>query len=307
MKVGMRKPSIKKSIKARTTVRAKRAVKKAVTPGYGKKGMGWLKDPKRAAYNKVYSKTTVGVSDLIKTPTAKSSKNPQVKNDNQDVHTRQNFQTHTSVLSGLSVVIRLIAAILVISGFIALFIVFSIGVVGIISGVILWNISGIYLNKFYSISSNNNNEYALKNTTPDETVLEGSNFDNYEKEFMPVWNKYYPGMQKIETDWSTLYNSKNYTGDASYIFETSCRKNILLYKQMFDISRKYKQENPPSAPAYKRLAMLYERRGDFEKAISVCKEALSIGVNTDDTSKRLGRLIKKAGRTPTDEELALLK
>lgn len=47
MKMGMRKPSIKKSFKARTTGKAKRAIKKAVIPGYGKKGMGWVKDPKR--------------------------------------------------------------------------------------------------------------------------------------------------------------------------------------------------------------------------------------------------------------------
>lgn len=38
MKFGMRKPSIKKSISARTTGRAKRAIKKALIPGYGKKG-----------------------------------------------------------------------------------------------------------------------------------------------------------------------------------------------------------------------------------------------------------------------------
>ena len=43
MKFGVRKPSIKKSFKARTTGKAKRAVKKAVIPGYGKKGMGWIK------------------------------------------------------------------------------------------------------------------------------------------------------------------------------------------------------------------------------------------------------------------------
>lgn len=66
MKTGIRKPSIKKSIKARTTGKAKRAIKKAVIPGYGKKGMGWVKNPKKAAYNKVYRKTSVGLFDLIK-------------------------------------------------------------------------------------------------------------------------------------------------------------------------------------------------------------------------------------------------
>lgn len=66
MRFGMRKPSIKKSIKARTTGKVKRAVKKAVIPGYGKKGMGWIKNPKRAAYNKVYHKTTFSLWDLFK-------------------------------------------------------------------------------------------------------------------------------------------------------------------------------------------------------------------------------------------------
>lgn len=66
MKVGMRKPSLKKSIKARTTAKAKRAVKKALIPGYGKKGMGWVHDPKKALYNKVYRKTTFSVKDLFK-------------------------------------------------------------------------------------------------------------------------------------------------------------------------------------------------------------------------------------------------
>lgn len=62
----MRKPSIKKSISARTTGRAKRAIKKSILPGYGRKGMGWLRDPKKAAYNKVYKKTTFSIFDLFK-------------------------------------------------------------------------------------------------------------------------------------------------------------------------------------------------------------------------------------------------
>ena len=37
MKVRFRKPSLKKSLKARTTAKWKRQAKKAVIPGYGKK------------------------------------------------------------------------------------------------------------------------------------------------------------------------------------------------------------------------------------------------------------------------------
>lgn len=66
MKFGMRKPSIKKSFSARTTGKAKRAVKKAVVPGYGKKGMGYVKNPKRAIYNKVYKKTSFSIFNWFK-------------------------------------------------------------------------------------------------------------------------------------------------------------------------------------------------------------------------------------------------
>ena len=66
MKFGLRTPSLKKSIKARTTGRAKRAIKKALIPGYGKKGAGWFKNPKKAAYNKIYKKTSFSFWDLFK-------------------------------------------------------------------------------------------------------------------------------------------------------------------------------------------------------------------------------------------------
>ena len=66
MKFGMRKPSLKKSIAARTTGRAKRALKRLLIPGYGKKGMGWLRNPKKALYNKIYRRTTFSLRDLFK-------------------------------------------------------------------------------------------------------------------------------------------------------------------------------------------------------------------------------------------------
>lgn len=59
MKIGVRTPSLKKSFKARTTGRLNRTLKKSVNPLYGKKGMGYIKNPERAIYNKVYHKVTV--------------------------------------------------------------------------------------------------------------------------------------------------------------------------------------------------------------------------------------------------------
>jgi hypothetical protein len=66
MKFGMRKPSLKRVIKARTTGSLKRKIKKAVNPLYGKKGVGFIKSPKRSIENKIYKKTTFSFWDLFK-------------------------------------------------------------------------------------------------------------------------------------------------------------------------------------------------------------------------------------------------
>lgn len=64
MKIGLRKPSLKKSLKARTVGKWKRKAKSAFNPFYGKKGVGLLKNPSKSIKNRVYKRTTVGVNPL---------------------------------------------------------------------------------------------------------------------------------------------------------------------------------------------------------------------------------------------------
>lgn len=64
MKFGPRKINVKSSLKARTTGKVNRKIKRTVNPLYGKKGMGYINDPEKAAYNAVYNKTTFGVNDI---------------------------------------------------------------------------------------------------------------------------------------------------------------------------------------------------------------------------------------------------
>ena len=66
MKIGIRTPSPTKSVKARTTGRVKRTVKRSYNPFYGIKGIGYLKDPERAVKNKIYHKVTVDPLKPIK-------------------------------------------------------------------------------------------------------------------------------------------------------------------------------------------------------------------------------------------------
>lgn len=66
MKVGIRKPSVKKSISARTTGKVKRKLKRMTNPLYGKKGMGFIKNPGKALKGKIYRKTTISAKNATK-------------------------------------------------------------------------------------------------------------------------------------------------------------------------------------------------------------------------------------------------
>lgn len=66
MKIGVRKPNLKRSLKAKTTGKLKRSVKKATNPLYGKKGVGMIKDPGKAIRGKVYNATTISLTSSNK-------------------------------------------------------------------------------------------------------------------------------------------------------------------------------------------------------------------------------------------------
>lgn len=75
MKMGIRTPNFKKSLKARTVGKYKRAAKRAINPTYGKKGSGFIKNPKKAVYNQVYRKTTIDGLTPVKKSSQKSQPN----------------------------------------------------------------------------------------------------------------------------------------------------------------------------------------------------------------------------------------
>ena len=124
MKYGVRKPNIKKIIKARTTGKVKRQVKKAVNPLYGKKGMGIVNDPKKAAYNAVYNRTTVGVTAANGNPAASSSTNAPQKKE---------YSANTYSVCGILMIV--LGAVLALLGLILLLAVPVAGIIAIVFGV----------------------------------------------------------------------------------------------------------------------------------------------------------------------------
>ena len=97
MKFGIRKPNYKARFKARTTGKLKRKMKKAVNPFYGKKGVGFIKNPSKSIKSAIYHRTTVGVPSVLpksksqKTSSARKSPSPKPARVTQ-VRASQNSQ-----------------------------------------------------------------------------------------------------------------------------------------------------------------------------------------------------------------------
>ena len=129
-------------------------------------------------------------------------------------------------------------------------------------------------------------------------------YEKYQKEVKTVSDNYYYLLQLIQREWSVLYNLKDYTGKKANEFEKMCLNDIYYYIEMRKIDLKYNEKTPVNVPAFTRLAMLYEKQGEYEKAAYICKEACALGI---DERSRLIRMLKKASRTPTAEEAALIE
>lgn len=63
MKFGLRTPSIKKRVAAKTSIKRQVVHRAGIKMP---KGYGWVRNPKKFAYNKVYNKTSFDIFKLIK-------------------------------------------------------------------------------------------------------------------------------------------------------------------------------------------------------------------------------------------------
>ncbi len=128
-------------------------------------------------------------------------------------------------------------------------------------------------------------------------------YQKYLKEIKYSSDKYYDLLPRIQSNWSKLNQEKDYIGETAKQIEKDCIASIKYYTKMREIDEKYGENSPNNVPAITRLAMLYEKQEKFENAIQVCKNAYILGL---DESSRLKRLIKKAKRNPSDDELNII-
>lgn len=105
MKIGYRTPNLNKRISANTTGSIKREIKKTINPLYEKKGMGYVNNPKKAIYDKVYQKTTFSIDNyddftsVLNSDKCKVKSKKTVKIDDKDYFEYDVIEEKTSTFT----------------------------------------------------------------------------------------------------------------------------------------------------------------------------------------------------------------
>lgn len=137
----------------------------------------------------------------------------------------------------------------------------------------------------------------------------------YSRRYQQLSEKYYEDLPTIDTLWSVLYNLKDFNGEKAKSYEKLCLKNIKVFKQIYEeFCIPYNTIEFTCVPAYKRLAMLYEKQKKYTESTYCVLDAIQHGVPNEygDSGSgkmyaRLARMAKKAGLLENQEIKKLIK
>lgn len=108
-------------------------------------------------------------------------------------------------------------------------------------------------------------------------------------------NEHFDLMPKIDELYSSVMHSKDYFGSKAKKLEALCKRDISLAP---DVWKSMKQSSPqlrtrPTYPSHRQLATLYERRGEYDKAVEICRKAIRDGYNDDGTQMKMSGRIER--------------
>lgn len=131
--------------------------------------------------------------------------------------------------------------------------------------------------------------------------------DRIEKKYEKVTNMHYKLLEKIKMNYTVVMNlGDEYSPKMDNII-LDCKRDISIAQEFYNYCKEkadyYKEpiENElPNYESFKRLAIIYEKRREYEKAIEVCQKAIDIGFWRDGTDGqmpgRMARLYKKLNK-----------
>lgn len=130
-----------------------------------------------------------------------------------------------------------------------------------------------------------------------------------DKAYQKIYKKSLDLHAKIEDAYSVLRNTDSYNTESGDKFILMCEKYISMIPELLPYWEKYEYGTLYAMP-YTRLAMTYEKRGDFYNAAQICVRSINDGLPNDGPKStmrnRLSRMIKKGKFEPTEEMQKIL-
>lgn len=127
--------------------------------------------------------------------------------------------------------------------------------------------------------------------------------DKYDK----VLNMHFKLLEKIKMNYTIVMNlGDEFSPQMEPVIE-DCKRDISIAKEVYDYyTEKANLDNQPledyipNYESFKRLAIIYEKRKEYQKALDVCQKAIDIGFYKDGTDGqipgRMARLYKKLNK-----------
>lgn len=107
-----------------------------------------------------------------------------------------------------------------------------------------------------------------------------------------VEGQHFVYMERINKLYSAVIKSKAFNSGMASELEKLCLADITLAPAFWK-SIKSTCKNPPVYPSFRQLVSLYEKQGEYKKAMDICKKAIKQGFNDDGTAMKMsGRLDK---------------
>lgn len=135
---------------------------------------------------------------------------------------------------------------------------------------------------------------SLKNQdTP--AYLRAEELHKRERDFYnnPIIINHFKNLKDIEEKYSLLYKQKKFEGPEMDNLIEQCKLDISFADEFISLFKRYSKELPVSYGTFKRLAIIYEKRCEYEKAVGVCLRAIELGFTDNDTMySRLSKLRK---------------
>lgn len=163
---------------------------------------------------------------------------------------------------------------------------------------------------FYFKFTSNNIEETYTEHINNYVPTGNEQIDNYyriEKQYLPILNKHYKNIEQINMLYTIANNLSLPNSSQMQQVAELCLEDIRLAPQILNYCKEMANYYNDSLEnhlinyvSFQRLAIIYEKQGEYEKAIDVCKQAIALGFYKDGTAGqmpgRLARLINKLNK-----------